>query len=575
MTTTLEAWNERLPAATISHEIEREIRRLSLAIADARGFQLYLATYNDRTLRDYSIRRLADAQQASGIVISVLDLSSVSSRFVLLEALHNHLGQVQDGDDARAAIMVTGLDLLLSDRPAVGTEALETANLQRDRFPLVCHAPVVFWLSPYATSLFARLAPDLWHWRAATFQIEGEAAPKTVPGVSEPSLDAFPEALTADEVRALEQEIQELSSAAADQSPRAKAYRARRLIALGDALYVRGEWDRALNLFRQAASIAEELGDDALRAHALGRVADILAARGQLDEALRIRREEELPVYERLGDVPSRAVTMGQIADILQARGQLDEALRTFREDVLPAFERLGDVRSRAVTMGKIADILQARGQLDEALRIRTDEQLPVYERLGDVRSRAVTMGKIADILQARGQLDEALRTFREDVLPAFERLGDVRSRAVTMGQIANILQARGQRDEALRIHLEERLPVAEAMQDADSIANVRYRCARIRLDRGGLQSGEAQIIFDELAESFAIYQQLGRADGIGHVGLLFAQVLAQAGHPQEALTVLDAAAAAFTTLQQAESVARVRALQQQIRLADPATAGG
>ena len=90
---------------------------------------------------------------------------------------------------------------------------------------------------------------------------------------------------------------------------------------------------------------------------------------------------------------------MGQIADILQSRGDLDGALRIRREEELPVYERLGDVRSRAVTMGQIADILQSRGDLDGALRIRREEELPVYERLGDVRSRAVTMGKIADIL--------------------------------------------------------------------------------------------------------------------------------------------------------------------------------
>jgi phosphopentomutase len=52
-----------------------------------------------------------------------------------------------------------------------------------------------------------------------------------------------------------------------------------------------------------------------------------------LDEALRIRQEEELPVYERLGDVRARAVTLGKIADVYQARGQLDEALRIRREE--------------------------------------------------------------------------------------------------------------------------------------------------------------------------------------------------------------------------------------------------
>ena len=50
----------------------------------------------------------------------------------------------------------------------------------------------------------------------------------------------------------------------------------------------------------------------------MGKIADVLQARGELDEALRIRREEELPVFERLGDVRARAVTMGRIADVLQ-----------------------------------------------------------------------------------------------------------------------------------------------------------------------------------------------------------------------------------------------------------------
>ena len=78
---------------------------------------------------------------------------------------------------------------------------------------------------------------------------------------------------------------------------------------------------------------------------------------------------------------------MGKIADVLAARGDLDEALRIRREEELPVYEKLGDVRSRAVTMGKIADVLAARGDLDEALRIRREEELPVYEKLGDVRS--------------------------------------------------------------------------------------------------------------------------------------------------------------------------------------------
>ena len=177
------------------------------------------------------------------------------------------------------------------------------------------------------------------------------------------------------------------------------------------------------------------------------------------DQALETLRRAAAVLGEA-DDIRSRAVTMGKIADILERRGETDEALRIRREEQLPVFERLGDIRARAVTMGKIADILGQRGETDEALRIRREEQLPVYERLGDIRERAVTMGKIADILGRRGETDEALRIRREEQLPVFERLGDIRSRAVTMGQIADILGRRGETDEALRIRREEELPV-------------------------------------------------------------------------------------------------------------------
>ncbi|MCB9551933.1 MAG: tetratricopeptide repeat protein [Myxococcales bacterium] len=92
-----------------------------------------------------------------------------------------------------------------------------------------------------------------------------------------------------------------------------------------------GDPAAALAAAAAMTAAAAEAGDDRDAALAAGLRADVHAAQGALDEALRIRREEQLPVYERLGDVRAQAVTMGKVADILQARGELDEALRIRR----------------------------------------------------------------------------------------------------------------------------------------------------------------------------------------------------------------------------------------------------
>ena len=292
--------------------------------------------------------------------------------------------------------------------------------------------------------------------------------------------------------------------------------------------------EKAIETLKTAADLFEQEKDARSRAVTLGKIADILTQRGQTEEALRIRREEQMPVYERLGDVRERAVTLGKIADILTQRGQTEEALRIFEDELLPFFERLGDVHSRAVTLGKIADILTQRGQTEEALRIRREEQMPVYERLGDVRERAVTLGKIADILTQRGQTEEALRIRREEQMPVYERLGDVRERAVTLGKIADILTQRGQTEEALRIRKEEQMPVYERLGDVRERAVTLGKIADILTQRG--QTEEALRIRRE--EQMPVYERLGdvreRAVTLGKI----ADILTQRGQTEEALRI-------------------------------------
>ncbi len=253
------------------------------------------------------------------------------------------------------------------------------------------------------------------------------------------------------------------------------------------------------------------------------------------------------------------AVTQGKIADILHARGELDEAMRIRTEEQLPVYQRLGDVRAVAITQGKIADILQARGDLDEAMRIRTDEQLPVYQRLGDVRAVAITQGKIADILQARGELDEAMRIRTDEQLPVLQRLGDVRAVAVTQGQIANILEARGDPDTALAMH-EARLVTNRRLQDASGIAASLWAIATIALDREQFEQAIPCVI-----EAWSIFDRLDQADGIAAVGAVMGQILAANDRREAALAVLGRCAGARRKLGRVADAEAVEGMMREL----------
>ena len=347
-------------------------------------------------------------------------------------------------------------------------DLLGRLNHRRGALAERCARPLLMWIRSRDLRAVATRAADLWAWRSGVFDFVLPASPNR----REPHRPHGWAAGVTDASRRRER-IEELRQFLAKR-PSLRPIDVDLLLDMGELHESFGEMEAAKAAYLRARDALASMDDRRRRAITEGRIADFLEARGELGEALRIRTEEELPVYERLGDVRSRAITQGKIADILQARGELDEALRIRTEEELPVYERLGDVRSRAITEGRIAGILETRGELDEALRIRTEEELPVYERLGDVRSRAITEGRIADILEARGELDEALRIRVEEELPVYERLGDVRSRAIAQGKIADILQTRGELDEALRILNEEELPVYERLGDMRSRAITR-----------------------------------------------------------------------------------------------------
>ncbi len=234
--------------------------------------------------------------------------------------------QAQTDGRPRGPVMVVGLEHAL-DPTLEKHPVLESLNLRRPEWPDAVGRPTVFWAPERLVGLLLRRAPDFFDWRSDTL--------------------VFPE-LTSVALRPLESRTWVYGP-----DPR---------------LTVEERGERIEELRSRIA--AHRHSDDPVVLRSLvgwwDEIADHLVLRGELDEALRIRREEELPVYERLGDVRGRAITMGRIADVLQARGELDEALRIRREEQLPVYERLGDVRAFTIGRVKMALALLRRGRAND-----------------------------------------------------------------------------------------------------------------------------------------------------------------------------------------------------------------
>ena len=148
-----------------------------------------------------------------------------------------------------------------------------------------------------------------------------------------------------------------------------------------------GSINEAELLIRKALQDSQETGEERMAAFASGQIADILEQRGETDEALRIRREEELPVYERLGELRSRSVTLQKIAScLLDLGGGADERIHEIHAALAEAFDialrmQLPDgIGFVGVPLGQV---LVAMGRGEEALAV-LDLAEAAFRKLGN-----------------------------------------------------------------------------------------------------------------------------------------------------------------------------------------------
>ena len=383
---------ERDASAALPPDCLQGFARLTkLVRARPHKFQLLIMDCRDEILREQLIEDLDEFLLGSG---------GRTARLPLNVGDHPDFAAVERamtlGAETNAAIHVTG-------GPAwFDTPRWEEFNIRREAVAHEVRTSLLLWLDEDAIADLARVAIDLWAWRTSV--ITFTTAPQRL-AIREPDIRDIDDR-TRDE-RAARSEFLRLTLLEPDLPDDMRVGFG---LELGDLAASLGRVAEAESAYRAAAAAA---ADEHSRTVAMGKIADILQARGALDEALRIRREEELPVYERLGDVRARAVTMGKIADILQARGALDEALRIRREEELPVFVRLGDVRARAVTLYKIAKALFEAGGLDDArapeIHAAASEAFAIVRRLKLAEGVGHSGTLLARILGTVGRIDEAL----------------------------------------------------------------------------------------------------------------------------------------------------------------------
>jgi tetratricopeptide (TPR) repeat protein len=175
---------------------------------------------------------------------------------------------------------------------------------------------------------------------------------------------------------------------------------------LATALKDRGAFDRALNLYRQAADLAGELGAERDLAWALHNMGKIHYLRGQLAEA-RGFAERAQAAYERLGDRLGRALTRNVIANIHRDLGDLAGAHQIYSENLV-LYRQYGSRFGEAFCLSNLGDLMREEGRLPKAIAAY-EQALALARTTGNRFGEGIYTTRLAEVHRATGEYARGL----------------------------------------------------------------------------------------------------------------------------------------------------------------------
>lgn len=186
---------------------------------------------------------------------------------------------------------------------------------------------------------------------------------------------------------------------------------------------VRGNYQKATELYRRALHLFEEMGMEARVALVLGNLAVLAEWQGRIEDAHDLYARA-LATHRDLGDGEGVARTLLNWVKIVADDGRLDEADAMIQE-ALAYFEDHGDIRNIAGCFATYGYVATLRGERDRALALHRR----AVERFRDLGLYADLVGELETVAEA---LDDAYAAVL--IIAASHRLRETIGRPLTPG---------------------------------------------------------------------------------------------------------------------------------------------
>ena len=230
----------------------------------------------------------------------------------------------------------------------------------------------------------------------------------------------------------------------------------------GSVLRDRGGYSAAAELYAQSLAVADSLGYQPGRAHALNCLGTVAHFRGDLPAAERWYGEAARLAH-RLADRRLSGMVQQNLGVLADIQGRTDEAIAHFRL-ALVAFEQEEQFDAALWVLNNLGVLYTREGATARA-KDTLDRARALANELGDVASEGIVEENRSSLFVALGQLDEAEMAATRAYGVA-ERRGDNTRRAAALRAFSRVTRARDPKSTQAIVVLDRALALAELSED-------------------------------------------------------------------------------------------------------------
>lgn len=300
-----------------------------------------------------------------------------------------------------------------------------------------------------------------------------------------------------------------------------------------------GKIKEAVDYFKKALTLAQEVGDRHVESSALSNLGLAYAQLGDASLAIEYH-EKSLTLSRAIGDRYGEANALGNLGvaygellgDVHQAIDYLEQTLTISRE--------INDQRMEGYALGNLGLAFYVLGNPHQSIKYQ-EQSLFIARETRDRRGEGNALGSLGEIFRTLGDLQKAIN-FYEQQLVIVREIGDQLGEAEGLGNLGIAYKTLGDTSRSIECY-EQSLLINRKMGNLMGVASVMGNIAILYMEQG-----ESDTALEYAQESLHIFTKIGRVSSIQRAKRLVNQL-------QEDATSETPAQSAFKAFQRTKSL--------------------